>query len=148
MNENLKNRIIVIYFLSYYLTGILIDIFSFFPLLFGILYIFFEFYKNSMLNYVLLKTIFFSVSIFIVFCFDRIIIMLTLCGMNGFGYLQRNGIVEHSYSCSDFTFNETMLLNFISTLYYPIYIFIFFKPFVNHLDKSIKKIKEKQNNKK
>ncbi|ASM38553.1 hypothetical protein CSPARA_0990 [Campylobacter sputorum bv. paraureolyticus LMG 11764] len=36
---------------------------------------------------------------------------------------------------------------FIFSLHYPIYIFIFIKPFVNHLDKSIKKFKEKELNK-
>jgi hypothetical protein len=64
--------------------------------------------------------------------------------MDGVGYLQRSGILKYSYSCVDFTFYENLLLTFLSSLYYPLYIFIFFKPFVNHLDKSIKKIKENE----
>ncbi len=35
---------------------------------------------------------------------------------------------------------EILYWNFIYSLHYPIYIFIFIKPFVNHLDKSIKKL--------
>jgi hypothetical protein len=68
-----------------------------------------------------------------------------LCGLDGIGYLQRNGIVDYNYACYEFTFFENLLFHFVSSIYYPIYIFIFFKPFVNHLDKSIQKIKEEKN---
>jgi hypothetical protein len=42
-----------------------------------------------------------------------------------------------------FQWYEVLFWNFIFSLHYPLYIFIFFKPFVNHIDKSIRKIKER-----
>jgi hypothetical protein len=78
---------------------------------------------------------------------DRLFVVLLMCGMDGVGYLQERGIVDYNYSCFKFTLYERFLLDFLSSLYYPIYVFIFIKPFVNHLDKSIREIREEQESK-
>jgi hypothetical protein len=78
---------------------------------------------------------------------DRLFVVLLMCGMDGVGYLQERGIVGYNYSCFKFTLYERFLLDFLSSLYYPIYVFIFIKPFVNHLDKSIREIREEQESK-
>ncbi len=78
--------------------------------------------------------------------FERTIVDNFLCGVDSYahGYLYKIGIVKDYYICSDFVFYDKLIKNFISSLYYPIYIFIFIKPFVNHLSNSIDKIKKKQ----
>jgi hypothetical protein len=61
-----------------------------------------------------------------------------LYGMDGIGFLQSSGIVEYNHSYGDFSSIEKLYYYFLSTLYYPIYIFLFIIPFVKHLDSSNK----------
>ena len=57
-----------------------------------------------------------------------------LCGMDGYGYLRRHGYID--CSCADLLPGDHLFWDILSTLYYPIYIFIFIKPFVGYLKKS------------
>jgi len=112
--------------------------------LFCTLYILFLTYKNKFLTIIIgIKIILFSLLLILLLFTDRLIIQISLCGMDGVGYLQRSGIVNYNYSCSEFTLYENFIIDFISSIYYPIYIFIFIKPFVNHLTKSMEGIKKK-----
>ncbi|WP_428025393.1 hypothetical protein [Arcobacter sp.] len=142
MSNRLKKNIIFMYFISLYiyvLAGYIY--FVIFLMLFNVYHLYY-FYKNNKLSFIIiLKSIFFGLFLFYFIIFDKLITGILLCGMDGVGYLQRSGIVDYNYPCFKFTFYEEVLLNFASSIYYPIYIFIFIKPFVNHLDKSIKKIK-------
>jgi hypothetical protein len=68
--------------------------------------------------------------------------MLYLYGFEQCGYLEKAGLVTSGLG--DLSWEEKLYWKFIFSLHYPIYIYIFFKPFVNHLDKSIRKIKEEK----
>lgn len=60
-----------------------------------------------------------------------------------YGFLDDGGIIRNIIGVNKYTFSwyEVLFWNFIFSLHYPIYIFIFIKPFVNHLDRSIKEYK-------
>lgn len=146
MSTFFKKSMIFIYLTSLYvyiMIGYLY--FLIFFILFHICFFYIFYTKNALTFSIILKSIFFGVFIFYFTIFDSLIVGIFLCGMDGMGYLQRSGIVDFNYACYKFTLQETLLLDFVSSLHYPIYIFIFFKPFVNHLDESIRKIREKGN---
>lgn len=142
--SNIFKRNMILIYLTFSYVYVLIGYLYFiiFLTLFNVYY-FYKLHKNNKIIFSLvLKSILFGIFIFYFIIFDRLVIGIFLCGMDGVGYLQRSGIIDYNYSCSSFTFYEYLLFNLVSSLYYPIYIFIFFKPFVNHLDKSIRKRKE------
>ncbi len=142
MNNSLKKNLIFVYFISLYIFVLIGYIyFVIFLILFNLYYFYILYKKNTLIFIIILKSILFGLFLFYFIIFDKLITGIFLCGMDGIGYLQRSGIVD--YPCFKFSSYEELLLNFFSSLYYPIYIFIFFKPFVNHLDKSIKKIRDK-----
>lgn len=60
-----------------------------------------------------------------------------------YGFLDDGGIIRNIIGVNKYIFSwyEVLFWNFIFSLHYPIYIFIFIKPFVNHLDRSIKEYK-------
>ena len=148
MNNILKKEIIFGYFLLayiYVLFGHLTNYNYFLIVLFLYnIYLYVRLLKKIVFS-IILKVVVFNLFMIYFIIFERILTIIFLCGMDGEGFLQRIGLINHS--CSNFSLYENILLNFISSLYYPIYIFIFFKPFVNHLDKSIRKIKEDRYNK-
>ena len=90
---------------------------------------------------IFIKIIIFTIFLIIYFFIESLIIHLTIFNIGDSGGWIRNNIYENiNYQ---FKWYEVLYWNFIFSLHYPIYIFIFFKPFVNHLDKSIRKIKDK-----
>lgn len=154
MNSFIKYRIILLIFISVYLNFYIIG-FAF-GLKNNILnsydYLFFLFYFLCFLDilYILkkyqilctnifLKIIIFTVFLIIYFFIEQLIIHLTIFNIGYSDGWIRNNIYENiDYQ---FTWFEVLYWNFIFSIHYPLYIFIFFKPFVNHLDKSIRKIK-------
>ena len=83
-------------------------------------------------------TVFLSILLFAIFMVifvmaERLIINAILCGMDGYGYLRRHGYID--CSCADLLPGDHLFWDILSTLYYPIYIFIFIKPFVGYLKK-------------
>ena len=89
---------------------------------------------------IFLKIILFLIFLMIYFFIERIILNIYLFGIDNIGFLKHSGIIDKDHVMTMLDFK---IWSFIFTLYYPIYIFIFIKPFVNHLDKSIRKIKDK-----
>jgi len=143
MSNRLKKNIIFVYFLLIYiyiLFGYLVD-YNYFLIIIAVsnIYIYIKL-CNGLYFHIILKILLFNFFMVGFVLFERISMTIFLCGMDGIGFLHRNGILNYNYACSGFTFYEDLLFNFLSSLYYPIYIYIFIKPFVNHLDKSIRKI--------
>ena len=97
--------------------------------------------KRYVLNIsMFIKILFFTIFLKIYFFIESLVIQLYMYSIGGSGGYIRNNIyddIDHI-----FTVSEVLYWNFIFSLHYPIYIFIFIKPFVNHLDKSIKKIRK------
>ena len=101
----------------------------------------FIFKKDNILYPSIFIKIIIFISLFLLyFIIEQTIIKLSLYSIGDSGGWLRH----HIYNDIDYIFQwyEVLFWNFIFSLHYPLYIFIFFKPFVNHLDKSIKKIKE------
>ena len=159
MSKKLKTYVNIFYFVLIYFTALLGAIseynviFKYFFLSFLLVmlilytYIIYHIYTKITNNiYVYIKIIIFTLFIGIYFFIEQFFFYIFLYGMDGVGFLQRNGLVNYNYSGYEFTWKETLFWHFLFLSYYPIYIFIFFKPFVNHLDKSIRKIKEDKNN--
>ncbi|MGE4457225.1 MAG: hypothetical protein AB7E13_09820 [Arcobacteraceae bacterium] len=153
-----RNRLILLYFLMMYIPVIFASLIyewpqilfyhsdSFFVIC--TLYIIYIFYKKGVLTIGLFfKILLFTILLMALVFIDRLFVVLSMCGIDGVGYLQRSGIVDYNYPCFKFTFYERFLLDFLSSLYYPIYVFVFIKPFVNHIDKSIREIREEQESK-
>jgi len=77
------------------------------------------------------------------FWLEQSLFKLSLYSIGGSGGWLRNEIYNDVHYV--FQWYEVLFWNFIFSLHYPVYIYLFFKPFVNHLDKSIRKIqKEKE----
>ncbi len=142
MNNKFKHQIIYLYFTFLYLYIYVGYKYFLIVSVFYILYIIVTLNKQYKVTLITIKLFLFLIFLFFFVIFDRLVVGIFLCGMDGVGYLQRSGILEYDHNCSNFTFYEHLLFTFLSSLHYPIYIFIFFKPFVNHLEKSIKNIKE------
>ncbi|GEM_PF-3937946 len=160
MSPCLKIKLIGIYFIFVYiislllymnvehlteynkLTNIIFEC-SFIVFVIGIIYIV---VKNKIFySSIIIKIVFFTVIIMIYFIIEQSIIKLMMYGIGGTGGVIRNTIYNNfEYLLS---WKEVLFWNFIYSLHYPIYIFIFFKPFVNHLDKSIREIREEQESK-
>lgn len=107
-------------------------------------YIIFLFFKQKILYIrVIIKIIIFIILIIFYFIIEQNLIKLFIYSIGNSG----GWIRDHMYEDISHIFKwyEVLFWNFIFSLHYPIYIFIFFKPFVNHLDKSIGKIKNKEN---
>ena len=102
--------------------------------------IYFLFKKRLLYATIFIKIIIFTIVISFYFIIEQSIIKLFLYNIGDSGGYIRNNIFEDTFY--QFQWYEVLFWNFIFSLHYPIYIFIFFKPFVNHLDKSIRKIKE------
>jgi hypothetical protein len=83
---------------------------------------------------VFLSILLFAVSMVIFVFSERLIMNAILCGMDGYGYLRRHGYID--CSCADLLPGDHLFWDILSTLYYPIYIFIFIKPFVGYLKKN------------
>ena len=89
---------------------------------------------------IIIKLLLFTIFITMYFIVEINFLKLYMYSIGGSGGYIRNNIyddIDHI-----FTVSEVLYWNFIFSLHYPIYIFIFIKPFVNHLDKSIKKIRK------
>jgi len=147
MNKFLKIQLIIVYFLIMYLPAVFsqyLPSFLFeFELIICNIYIIYILYKSNILTVQkAIKIILFALFLYILFFIDRLLVTIFLCGMDGVGFLQRSGIVDYHYMCSEFSGKENLYFNFISTLYYPIYIFLFIIPFAKHLDSSNKNKKE------
>ena len=134
MNDRLKYVIILGYFLVIY-SGIII------------VYLGYSYKISLLLFYIIncrdeplkIVTVFLSILLFAVFMVifvftERLIMNAILCGMDGYGYLHRHGYID--CSCADLLPSDHLFWDILSTLYYPIYIFIFIKPFVGYLKKS------------
>lgn len=106
------------------------------------IYIIYLVCKNNFFSLsIIFKIIFFTLVIIIYFIIEQILLKLFMYSIGNSGGFIRNIILKDSFY--QFQWYEVLYWNFLFSLYYPIYIFIFFKPFVNHLDKSIKKIRDK-----
>jgi len=158
MSNKLKNKVIYLMFamiyLHFYFVGFtagikhdngIIDSYEniiYYIVFFLFYYVIYILYKNKLL-YVSISTkiIIFTIFLIIYFFIEQLIIHLTIFNIGDSDGWIRNNIYENiNYQ---FKWYEVLFWNFIFSLHYPIYIFIFFKPFVNYLDKSIRKIKEK-----
>ena len=150
MSKNLKNIVIWFIFISLYGISIfttltrnekiyilfnnILFIWIVFVLLGGGLIIYIIM-KKSQSMIIFIKIIVFILILSIYFFIEHSLLKLFLYGIGG----DNGGIGIDHKSISGY---EVLFWNFVFSLHYPIYIFIFFKPFVNHLDKSIRKIKE------
>jgi len=98
--------------------------------------------KNKLLYpSIFMKIIIFTVFLFLYFMIEQSIIKIELYGVGGGVWIRYHIYEQFDYALQWY---EVLFWNFVFSLHYPVYIFIFFKPFVNHLDKSIKKIKAKK----
>lgn len=119
-----------------------------FPILFAFNFlVFLKIYSLIKLNNNFLKIlkIFLSMLFFAVFMvyflfFERFFMNVFLFGIDGYGFLGRNGYIDYRFA--DLPLSKRLFWDFWSSSYYPIYIFIFIKPFVNYIDKLIKPAKE------
>ena len=75
---------------------------------------------------------------FFLFTIVQLFISLTMYSIGDSGGIIR--IQVYGDVTYQLNWYEEQFWNFIYSLHYPVYIFIFIKPFVNHLDKSIIKI--------
>ena len=158
MTNQFKNKLISLIFLNTYLYfydagfifGLKNDFFDNFDNLILVLNILSVIYIINMfkIQNISYKSIFLKIVIFILFLIiyfftEQLLITLSMYSIGNSGGWIRNNIYEDINYV--FQWYEVLFWNFIFSLHYPIYIFIFFKPFVNHLDKSIGKIKNKEN---
>lgn len=143
MNRNNKSILILYSFILLYASSLII--FGKYNLLISIIVLFFisiMFFSkniksdiNSLGMGIIIKIILFLIFLIFYFFIERILITILLFGIDNIGFLQSSGLIKKDYKITTF---DLKIWSFIFTLYYPIYIFIFLKPFVNHLDKSIK----------
>jgi len=94
---------------------------------------------NILYKTIVFKIIIFTLMLLVYFSIEQSLITIIMYDIGGSGGYIRN-FIYHNYSYQ-FKWYEILFWNFIFSLHYPIYIFIFIKPFINHLDKSIKKLK-------
>lgn len=155
MNTKLKNEIIffiyIIIYLHFYFVGFTAGIkdnimdgyenIIYYIIVSLYMYVLYLLYKYKFLySSILIKLVIFTIFFIIYFFIEQLIIHLTIFNIGDSGGWIRNNIYEDiDYQ---FQWYEVLFWNFIFSLYYPLYIFIFIKPFVNHLDKSIRKIKK------
>jgi hypothetical protein len=154
MSNTFKNAIIITLFVVTYLNSYSVGLLSglhnnilykydqFFFLIFFIC-ILHVFKKNNILYLsIAIRIVFFAIFLLLYFFIEVFLINSYLYSIGDSGGWLRH----HIYYDIDYIFQwyEVLFWNFIFSLHYPLYIFIFFKPFVNHLDKSIKKIKENE----
>ncbi|ASM36866.1 hypothetical protein [Campylobacter sputorum] len=153
MNSNLKLILIIfLFFLMYHGSLLILTTHYIFSIYFYLVYIFlyviwsiflYQNIKNiKVYIFSILKIIFFSLFLILYAVVAQGFTGIILFGLDGPGYLERHNF--HNYELGH---GNVLYWLFIFSLHYPIYIFIFIKPFVNHLDKSIKKFKEKELNK-
>jgi hypothetical protein len=157
MSEQSKKRLLILYFTFVYLYALfyvpmannitfikVIVIIFLLYFLFLVIDIYQIIIKNKIFYFsIILKIVIFTFFLIIYFWIEQGIIKIILYSIGGSGGFIRNEIYHNiSYH---FKWYEILFWNFIFSLHYPIYIFIFFKPFINHLDKSIRKIKAKEN---
>lgn len=158
MSKNLKIHFILFYFILVYLNTMIISvvddlqpikyIYSTFLLFIFcyFTYISYNFYRQSILSFpFFIKILIFTLLLFIYISIEQFFIYIFLYGIDGVGFLQRSGMVNYNHSYLKFSWQEKLYWHFIFSLHYPIYIFIFFKPFVNYLERSIRQIENKQN---
>jgi len=157
MSSKLKRSFILFYFILFYfififdemhLTNIILKQFLLLIIILDLLFLLFiawELFNEKLLSpsisaKIIITTILFTSYFFI----EQSIFKISMYSIGGSGGWIRN----HIYEDIDYVFQwyEILFWNFIFSLHYPIYIFIFFKPFVNHLDKSIRKIKAERIN--
>ena len=147
MNDRLKCMIILGYFLVIY-SGIIMVYLGYSYKISLLLFCLFNLIVFLKIFYIInfrdeplkIATVFLSILLFaifmVIFVFaERLIMNAILCGMDGYGYLRRHGYID--CSCADLSPGDHLFWDILSTLYYPIYIFIFIKPFVGYLKKSI-----------
>ncbi len=147
MNKALRINLIIFYFWFFYAFSLMfkMDInnhdayFMVYLWLLHALYIIYLLIKQRLLYIsITIKIIIFTILIVMYFMFDIAVLKTILYGFSSVARVYYDGdmhVLNHWY--------EILYWNFIYSLHYPIYIFIFIKPFVNHLDKSIKKLKQK-----
>ncbi len=147
MSKALRINLIVFYFWFFYyfsLTYMMVIGWSYELIVFSLwllqaLYIIYLFIKQKLFYIsITIKIIIFTILIVMYFMFDIAVLKTILYGFSSVARVYYDGdmhVLNHWY--------EILYWNFIYSLHYPIYIFIFIKPFVNHLDKSIKKLKQK-----
>ncbi|MDB4257423.1 hypothetical protein N9818_01090 [Arcobacteraceae bacterium] len=159
MKSRLKNYFILFYFVEFYIYS-LFNFWSneyaniqlgFFWYVLNINYLFFfivligvvVFMIKNKLLYIALKILIFNILMLLYFIYiEQLLIKLSMYSIGSYGGWIRNNIYEDIEYV--FQWYEVLFWNFIFSLHYPLYIFIFFKPFVNHLDNSIRKIQEKR----
>jgi len=156
MSKSLRIQLVTFFFISIYLFSLLPivqdnynnnfniiaeNFYYFIIFIYGV-YIIYKLYEaNNLYTSIVLKILIFSSFCFIYFIAEYMLIKFTLYSIGGTGGYIRDNIYEQI----DYIFSwyEVLFWNFIFSLYYPIYIFIFIRPFVNHLSKSINDIKNK-----
>ncbi len=155
MTKKIKISIVVLYFiifyqfsLQYYINVDLNNfrifgaILNYSELFYFITFVFLLIKSKLLYPSIILKFIIFTFIIILYFMIEQGIIKLVMYGIGDSGGFIRNIIMEDTFY--QFQWYEVLFWNFIFSLHYPVYIFIFLKPFVNHLDKSIRKIKEEK----
>ncbi len=151
MKNIIKYKIVVLSYISVYIN------FQNSGFIFGIEYnpldqydtIFFMFYSfcliyilimlvkaNYISMFIFIKIIIFTLFLIVYFFIEQALFTLSMYSIGGTGGFTRNNIYEQFDHMLQWY--EVLFWNFIFSLHYPAYIFIFLKPFVNHLDKSIK----------
>ena len=155
MDSRLKKIFTIIYFFIIYshfytmgfLSNNVLSKYNIFLSIFSFscwVYIIFLFKKyNILYKIIVFKIIVFTFMLAIYFSIEQSLITIVMYNIGGSGGYIRN-FIYHDYSYQ-FKWYEILFWNFIFSLHYPVYIFIFIKPFINHIDKSIKKIKLKNN---
>lgn len=156
MSKFFKNFLIIVPFSFFYFIrlsdrgSINSDYRSFIGMLFlaymviSLIYIFYIFIKNKIFYLpILAKITIVTILLLGYFLIENLLLTITIYSIGDSGGWVRNHIYEDiNYQ---FQWYEVLFWNFIFSLHYPIYIFIFFKPFVNHLDQSIQNIREQKN---
>ena len=155
MNKKLKIYFILFYFTLFYFIFMLDEMYRYSEniKLFLNIFILLEIIVLVWLGYLLKKNkvlylsiiiriILFTSFLLFYFMIEQGILKIVIYGIGDSGGLIRHNFIKDSFH--QFKWSEILYWNFIFSLHYPIYIFIFFKPFVNHLDKSIRKIKGKK----
>jgi hypothetical protein len=114
---------------------------SFILFFYFFIFLFFYFFIYIKSYFLFIQVIIFVVLFACYFIIEQTILKVFMYSIGGSGGWIRIHIYEDILY--QFQWYEVLFWNFIFSLHYPLYIFIFFKPFVNHIDKSIRKIKER-----
>lgn len=147
MSSLLKKQIIILFFIPIFVNTLIFNLdneidsisHAFYDNFCYLLIVYFLFFlyllkRKQLLSFIVFKKIIiFTTFLTFYFFIEQASIKIILYGVGGGGNI-RHFILEDTFHI--FTWQEVLYWNFIYSLYYPIYIFIFILPFVNHLSKS------------